>query len=175
MKALRILAWVSLALSLGCGPSAESVVTGIQSENPAVREDMVEFARRFDEPMVVDALIKALDDPSTAIRVKAVESLAELGHAAAAAKLVELLNNDESVEVRTEAIEALGRIQDPAAVAPLLILLETCQPNDAPLNVLWALGNIGDKRALPLLSRLRDEASDPYVVYNANVALRKIR
>jgi len=103
------------------------------------------------------------------------ESLGELGHAAGTADLVDVMANDSSEEVRRMAIEALGRIKDPAAVAPLLIILENHAADEAPLNIIWALGNIGDKRALPLLSTIREATSDPYVVYNVNVALRKIR
>lgn len=163
------------ALAVGCGPAPEQVVTGLRSENPAVREDMAEFARKFDEPMVVDALIDTLDDPSASIRLVAVESLGEQGHAAATADLVDVMANDASPAVRAAAVEALGRIKDPAAVAPLLIILDSHGPDEAPLNIIWALGNIGDKRALPLLSELREASGDPYVVYNVNVALRKIR
>jgi len=151
------------------------VVTGLQSENPAVREDMAEFARKFDEPKVVDALMQTLEDPSASIRLMAIESLGELGHAAATPELVAVMANDPSPDVRAAAVEALGRVKDPAAVAPLLIILENFPSDSAPLNVIWALGNIGDRRALPLLSRLREDTSDPYVVYNVNVALRKIR
>ncbi len=164
-----------VVLLLGCGPAAEQVVTGLRSDNPAVREDMAEFARKFDEPVVVDALIDTIHDPSASIRLMAVQSLGELGHAASTADLVDVMANDASPDVRAAAVEALGRVQDPAAVAPLLIILESHPPNEAPLNVIWALGNIGDKRALPLLSELREATEDPYVVYNVNVALRKIR
>jgi HEAT repeat protein len=165
----------AIAVLAGCGPAAEQVVTGLQSENPAVRQDMAEFARQFDEPPVVAALIKTLRDPSATIRMEAVESLGELGHAAATADLVDVMSNDPSDEVRQTAVEALGRIQDPAAVAPLLIILETYDPDDVPLNMIWALGNIGDRRALGLLSTIREATADPHVVYNVNVALRKIR
>lgn len=171
---MRPFAPVALVL-WGCGPAAEQVVAGLQSENPAVREDMAEFARQFDEPPVVVALIKTLRDPSAPIRLKAVESLGELGHAAATADLVDVMSNDPSDEVRGAAVEALGRIKDPAAVAPLLIILETYPPDEVPLNMIWALGNIGDRRALGLLSTLREGATDAHVVYNINVALRKIR
>ncbi len=41
------------------------------------------------------------------------------------------------------------------------------------LNALWALGNIGDHQAIASLSRLRGHA-DPYVVFNAESALRKL-
>ena len=166
---------LSAVLLIGCGPAAEQVVTGLRSGNPAVRQDMAEFARKFDEPMVVDALIDTLDDPSATIRMVAVESLGELGHAASTAELVDVMANDASADVRSAAIEALGRIQDPAAVAPLMIILNNHPSDEAPLNIIWALGNIGDKRALPLLSELREASSDPFVVYNVNVALRKLR
>ncbi|MFH1467341.1 MAG: HEAT repeat domain-containing protein [Pseudomonadota bacterium] len=164
-----------LLAAAGCGPAAEQVVTGLHSDNPAVRQDMAEFARKFDEPMVVAALIKTLRDPSAAIRLEAVESLGELGHAAATADLVDVMSNDPSEEVRKEAVESLGRIKDPAAVAPLMIVLQTYEPDQVPLNMIWALGNIGDRRALPFLSTIREATRDPYVIYNVNVALRKIR
>ena len=174
MKGALLLCALTLALA-GCGPDAQQVVTGLHSENPAVRQDMAEFAKKFDEPMVVSALIRTLHDPSATIRIEAVLSLGELGHAAATADLVDVMSNDPSEDVRKAAVEALGRIKDPAAVAPLLIILETYAPDKAPLNVIWALGNIGDKRALGLLSRIREAAVDPHVVYNVNVALRKIK
>ena len=158
-----------------CGPDADQVVLGIRSDNPAVREDMVEFARKFDEPRVVGALMQAIEDPSEAIRTKAVQSLAALEHRGATAPLVERLAVEPSADVRREIVDALGRIADERAVPPLLLVAETSPPDEVPLNVIWALGTIGDRRALAALTRLREEAKDPYVVYNANVALRNLR
>lgn len=174
-RPLRALVATGLLLAAGCGPDASTVVNGIHAANPVVREDMVEFARKFDEPKVVDALIGALQDESVTIRATAAESLGELGHVAAAPALVQLLEDEPSEQVRAAAVEALGRLADPVAVAPLMRIVETSEPDEAPLNAIWALGNIADKRALDLLSRIREEATDPHVLYNTNVALRKIK
>lgn len=160
---------------VGCGPDGNTVVVGIQSENPVVREDMVEFAKKFDEPKVVEALVGTLNDPSEVIRLKAVKSLGELKPKVAAEPLVTVFEQDESEYVRREAIEALGRIGDPIAVEPFLTYLQTFDPNKAPVDVIWALGNIGDRSALTVLSELRETSQDPYVVFNVNMALRKIR
>jgi HEAT repeat protein len=164
-----------LALAAGCGPSAANVATGIASENPAVRGDMVAFARKFDDPAVVQALVGVLGDPSEQTRIDAVKSLAEIGDPLACSALVELLATDPSERVQRETIDALGRLKDPIGVDALLALAERSSDDKIPLNAIWALGNLGDKRALPLLSRLREGSRDPYVVFNANVALRKIR
>jgi HEAT repeat protein len=166
---------VVLFTLVACGPDTSQVVQGIHSDNPAVREDMVEFARKVEEPKVVGALMASLEDPSEAIRIKAVQSLAALGHKGATAPLVDRLVIETSPAVKREIIDALGRIADDRAVPALLLIAQDTPADDVPLNVVWALGNIGDRRALPVLSRLREESTDPYVVYNANVALRKVK
>ncbi len=164
-----------LGLIAACGPDTGQVVEGIRSDNPAVREDMVVFARKVEEPKVVGALLKSLEDPSEAIRIKTVQSLAALEHRGATLPLVDRLPVETSPEVRREIVDALGRIDDDRAVPALLLVAEATPADEVPLNVIWALGAIGDRRALSALTRLREEATDPYVVYNANVALRKVK
>jgi HEAT repeat protein len=159
----------------GCGPSTSAVVTGIKSENPAVRSDMVEFSKKFDAPEVVEALIGILADSDETTRVSAVKSLADIDDKLAAPALVDLLNTDPSPKVKREVVDALGRLKDPVAVEPLLALAEAGGDREIPLNIIWALGNIGDVRAEPLLSRLRQQSTDTYVVYNATVALRNVK
>lgn len=172
----RVLLLVTaLLLSIGCGPSANNVATGIASENPAVRGDIVAFAKKFDDPAVVQALIGALADPFENTRIDAVRSLAQIGDPIAAPALIELMQKDPSQKVQREAIDALGRLKDPVAVAPLMALSETLGDDKTPLNIIWALGNIGDKTAMPLLVRLREQSRDPFVIYNANKALRNLR
>ena len=162
-------------LVAGCKPDADTVVTGIASTNPVVREDMVEFARKFDEPKVVGALIEALKDESATVRQTAIESLAELGHMAAIGPVSELMKKDPSPDVQRAAIDALGRLGSTDAVLPLIARLESSDPDSVELNVIWALGNIGDMKALEALSTLRSEATNIYVIYNTNVALREIK
>lgn len=163
---------IALFLLAACGTDPSVVVAGMQSENPMVREDMVLVARGVQDPVVNQALIGALDDPSQVVRLRAVESLAAHENTDAVPALIQKLA-DSNAEVRRAAIDALGVLKDARAVPALLATVQSQEDAALPLNALWALGNIGDHQAIALLSRLRNHA-DPYVVYNAESALRKL-
>jgi len=163
---------IGLFLLAACGTDPNVVIVGLQSDNPVVREDMVLVARGVRDEEVNQALIGALDDSSQVVRLRAVESLAAHENSNAVPALVQKLA-DEDVEVRQAAVDALGVLADPRAVPALIAYVKDRQPGDFPLNALWALGNIGDHQAVPILARLR-EHSDPYVVYNAETALRRL-
>ena len=159
-------------LLLACGPGADAISTGIGSDNPAVREDMVAAGKLVDDPAVVQALIGALDDPSADIRVAALESLAELDAVDAVPSILPRLQDTEP-KVQRAAVETLARLGDPQAVPDLVEYVDGRRHGRVPLNAIWALGVLGDAQALPLLATLR-EHEDPYVVYNACNALREI-
>jgi HEAT repeat protein len=163
---------IGILLLAACGSDPNVVVVGLQSDNPVVREDMVLVARGVVEPAVTQALIGALDDSSSIVRLRAVESLAAHENSEAVPGLIQRLADDDA-EVRSAAIDALGSLADARAVAPLIAVLQNRQPGDYPLNAIWALGNIGDPQAIPVLSGLR-EHPNPYVVFNAESALRKL-
>ena len=165
---------ILLLLGFGCSPAPEAVATGMGSENLVVREDMVAFAKQYDDELVVlDALHKALDDPSARVRQRAAESLGELASPESVQFLLKALEDNDNA-VRKEAVDALGRIGDPQAVGPLMAYIESRRlDGEIPLNAIWALGNIADPTPLSLLMELRDN-SDPYVAYNAMWALREI-
>ncbi len=155
-------------LLLACGPEPAVVVQGMSSQNPAVREDMVTLARKVEGEEVVEALMVLLEDPAPAIRVRAIEALAEQGVVEAAPAIAERVE-DRDPDVQTAAIEALGRLKDPAGVEALMAIAE----REARVDAIWALGAIGDARALPLLSRMAGYNNE-YVAWNAEVALRAI-
>ncbi len=163
-----LLLWV-----LACGPKPETVITGLNNENPAVRQDMVKIARKYDDPGVVDALTVALDDSEAVIRLSAVESLSFLDSASAVPALIKCLS-DPNDKVQRAAVDALGKLADPEATEPLMAYVRDRLGDRVPLNALWALGNIADMRAMGLLSQLRTHA-DPYVAYNAHQALRQLK
>jgi len=161
-----------MLLLLACGPDPAVIATGIGSDNPAVRQDMVVAGKLVDDPVVVEALVAALEDESTIIRITALESLADLDAVDAVPAICLRLEDDDDA-VQRAAVDALGRLQDPAATPALVDYLDRNRAGRVPLNALWALGNIGDPEALPILSRFR-EHEDPYVAYNADQALRTI-
>jgi HEAT repeat protein len=162
-----------LFMVMACGPKSDTVLIGLNNQNPAVRQDMVKIARRYDDPRVVKALAVALQDSEAVIRLSAVESLAQLDSSSAVPELIAALS-DSNDKVRRAAVEALGKLADPRATDPLIAYVQERMGDRVPLNALWALGNIADIRALDLLSQLRTH-SDPYVAYNAHQALRQLK
>jgi len=155
---------------LACGPDPAVVASGLGSENPVVREDMALIARRAGSDEVVQALVRALEDPVDEVRMRAAESLGLLGDAGAVVALLACLE-DGNPRVARAAIDALGLLGDDRAVAPLMALLEGKE--QIPLNAIWALGELGDSRTLDLLTSLRSH-EDPYVAWNAEQALEKL-
>jgi HEAT repeat protein len=160
---------MTLWLLVACGPRPDAVVTGMSSDNPALRLDMVTVARKVDDPAVTEALLPMLQDPSADVRIRAIEALVEHEALDAVPAIAERVQ-DRDPEVQAAAIEALGQLGDPAGVEALITIVT----NERRLDGIWALGVIGDARALPLLSQLAGYEADPHVAYNATVALRAI-
>lgn len=174
-----------LALLVGCGAGPDEIATAIKSENPVMREDGAKIAQNFDDIVVVDALVSVLADPSEAVRLNAIESLAELAATTATPALIQRLESDESPKVRRAAADALGRLLAKDAVPQLITYVASFDVNDrAQLAGVWAIGFIGNEggldpavkaSALETLVRLRDTTTDIYVRYNVNAALRTLK
>jgi HEAT repeat protein len=160
---------------LACGPSSSDISRNLSSPNPVVRVDTAKISRNFGSDEVVEVLIASLDDDIKQVRLNAIESLAELEAEDAVPALVALLEAEEVSAAELRAIvDALGRLGDVQAVPVLIAYLEAREAAAPPLNAIWALGNLEDHRALEVLSRLR-ESKDPYVRWNATLALRNLR
>lgn len=157
----------------GCGPSSEDIARNLASTNPAVREDTSKIAKNFGGEATEAALVGVLADPIENVRLNAVMSLIELEAVSAVPFLMARLEAEESPRVQREIVDALGRLGDRQAVPTLLAYLDA-RADAPPVNAIWALGNLGDPQALDALSLLR-LSENPYVAYNANVALRKLQ
>ena len=162
-----------LFLLLACGPSVDSVVTGLASENPIAREAMAREAASVHDVRVIEALTAALEDRSVDVRRNAVESLGALRARDAVPSLCDLVEHDPAVGVQRAAITALARLGDARAV-PVLVRHLDARRDAPPLDAIWALGEIGDRSAVAILSELR-RSGDVYVSYNASKALARIR
>jgi len=154
------------------------------SENPAVRARAAELLGEADEdgeaePEVVDALVRAVREDESRVRVAAVDSLAELGPAAVDALLDALLGPppDEGGDwARAEALtgslrsdrpalrmasaNALGRLGVPDATPALVEALDDA---DARVRerVARALGALEDPRAgRGLTDHVSDDVAD---------------
>lgn len=177
-----------LALLLAaCGPAPEDIARAIGSDNPVMREDGAKIAQGYDDPAVIEALVKVLSDPSETVRLNAIESLAELEATRAVPALTDSLNGDPSPKVKRAACDALGRLVAVEAVPDIIAYVESFGPNDrSQLVGLWAIGWIGSqaggglpaevkKSALNVLVSRRDGSSDKFIVYQSKAALRTLK
>ena len=171
-------------LLVACDAAPEDIATAVTSENPVMREDGAKIAQNYDDPVVVEALIKVLADPSEKVRLNAIESLAELEASAAVPALMDSLNGDPSPQVKRASADALGRLGAKEAIPDLIAYVETFSANDRDqLAGLWAIGNIGSlglpadgkQAALKTLVARREGTTDKYILYTANEALRTLR
>lgn len=187
-----------ILLLVGCGPTAEDIATAIGSDNPVMREDGAKISQNFDDPAVIEALLKIINDPSDKVRLNTIESLAELEtpgmlpvlgdpselYPKVKEALIDRLKNDPNPLVRRAAADALGRLLAKEAIPDLIAYLDTFESNDPDqLVAIWAIGFIGaegleaeaKKAALECLVRHRDGTTDKYIYYQATAALRFLK
>jgi HEAT repeat protein len=181
---------VSLALgsillaALGCSPSAEDIAKAVKSDNPVMREDGAKISQNYADEVVEAALLEVLPKGSEAVKLNAIESLAEIEATTANQALIERLSSDESPKVRRAAADALGRLKVKDGVSALIAYLQEFDANDRDqLAGVWALGNIGSEgldqaakeSVLNTLVALRERTNDKYVRYQTTAALRVLK
>jgi len=153
------LAWAWLVSVCAADPGTGEYVRDLRSGAPSVRRNAAVWLGRVGDPSAVPALIEALDDPESDVRLETAKALGFLKDARAVGPLAEALG-DREVNVRLYAAYALGEIKDAKATGPLLGALRDsawCVRDQAA----WALREIGDPRiAGPLATSLKDPSAD---------------
>ena len=86
--------------------TVEVALNGVTHSDPLVRRTAAEILGTLDEPRARDALVAALDDPESEVKIMALQSLARAEVPSAMLEVVARLNNPEA-EVRAQAIETL--------------------------------------------------------------------
>ena len=154
--------------------AATTLVTGLSSPHPVVREAVVEALKDLGNSVAVSPLLSRLDDPSQIVRERIVKALGRLGDKAAVEPLLTRLN-DPIVGFRRNAVEALGQIGDNTAVAPLIAKLDDPDAS-IRLVVVEVLRRFGDQAAITaLLDRLALNDDDQATIASALHVLREPR
>ena len=131
---------------------------------PEAVSPLIEAFKSQDEfaQIVLEPLIKALEDEDAYIRENTIYALEKIGDKRAVQPLIKALG-DKNPWNRQIVVKVLGKIGDKRAVQPLIKALgdkDSWFGNGVSI-VIFALGQIGDRRAVePLIRALEDKDED---------------
>lgn len=135
------------------------IVRAMKSDNVKMRERAAEVfsSPGLRAPEAVDALIVALKDPVSMVRLIAAQSLSRQMDLRASDALIAALE-DASGVVRGSAMSSLAILKDPRAFDLALNMINNDADVDARCGAAHALARLQDVRVLPvLLDMLRSE------------------
>jgi HEAT repeat protein len=159
----------------GSGQEVKSLIGQLESPDPDLRYNAVMALGKIGpEPAVVRAVIDALSDPDTAVRLGAIRILENFGdNARMATPALKKTLKDDNEFVRDGAVHALGKIGLPSEVIPEI----TNMLNDSSMYVRIAaarvLGQFGPE-ASEALPELRDLAKNDHEQLVRNEAKESI-
>ena len=110
---------------------------------PFVRARIAQALGQFDEPEVVERLVRALGDPAWWVRMRSVEALEQVGEQAEGPLLLAL--DDSDPEIRIRAAGALERLGVPAR---LIAAIERDENATEATETLARFGNAGARELL---------------------------
>lgn len=133
--------------------------TLLKGEDTAARIEAAKQLAHIQEPVSLETLLAALEEPNRHVRWAAIESLGELGDPKAVPALLQYFERPEAYRWgKRLVINALRAIKAPEAVSSLTTLMEDGDPYVRRLT-LMALGKLEVKQAIPrIIEALKDEA-----------------
>jgi len=148
---------------------------GLGDADPRVRVEALRMLRNVSDPQADFLLIRAIADPDTRVRVKAIDLLGSRGTKDAVEPLCHLLflRSTEPV-VKMHVAAALGRIGDERGAKPLIQYLYEADDERSRGTAVFALGEIGDRSATDVLTTAATEDPSPTVRRLAQQAIQKI-
>jgi HEAT repeat protein len=153
----------------------KSAEAGLGDADPRVRVEALRKLRNVKEPEADFLLIRAMSDPDTRVRVKAIDILGGRANTDAVEPMCQFLflRSTEPV-VKMHVAAALGRIGDARAAKPLIQYLFEASDENSRGTAVFALGEIGDHSANDVLTTAATEDPSPTVRRLARQAVMKI-
>jgi HEAT repeat-containing taxis protein len=153
----------------------KSAEAGLADADPRVRVEALRKLRNVNDPEADFLLIRAISDPDTRVRVKAIDILGSRGNKDAVVPMCQLLflRSTEPV-VKIHIAAALGRIGDDRATKPLIQYLYEATDERSRGTAVFALGEIGDHSATDVLTTAATEDPSATVRRLAQQAIQKI-
>lgn len=131
----------------------QTVLSDLQSTDPATRLEAVAEARRLEDRAALPALLNALGDGDADVAREVVAAIGAIGDESAVEPLIGVLKNAEGyyhTVVRAAAARSLAQLGDLRAVDPLLDAISDPSA-EASAEAIRALATLGDSRALDAL------------------------
>jgi HEAT repeat protein len=153
----------------------KSAEDGLKDADPRVRVEALRKLRNVPDAQADFLLIRALSDPDTRVRVKAIDILGGRGNKDAVPPMCQLLflRSTEPV-VKMHIAAALGRIGDNKATKPLIQYLYEASDERSRGTAVFALGEIADPDASDVLTTAATEDPSATVRRLAQQAIQKI-
>lgn len=150
-------------------------VRKLRSEDTTDRLEGLRGLGEIGDAKAIEYLLAAATDPDPVIRIKAIDTLANVKAKDATPLLVQqLFMRDTDLATKQRILVCLGKIGDPRATQPIRDFLARDVHPGIRGNAVFALGEIGDPAALPTLEAIRD-GNDDMLRGVAQEAVRKIR
>jgi HEAT repeat protein len=154
------------------GPQTVTLLVALLSRAPSAdaRYEAAEDLYGFSEPIAIDALVKATNDPDAKVRDEAAFSLENSNSPQALAAIVDFLRHPDP-QIRSSAASAIThqwftalRVSDlraTAATSLIAIVQDPGETAEGRFPAIQALGAIQDKRAIgPLIQLVKNPGHD---------------
>ena len=144
-----------LEKSVPTDDSISDMIAKLRSAMPEVRWDAADRLAQRGDPAAVDALIRAMRDPTGTLRVCVMaKALGHLKDPRALSALTEAAFDPANQDLRLCAIQSMGMIGDRRAVPKLI---ESLEARNMPLASADALARLGDERGVePIIHAAAD-------------------
>lgn len=159
----------------GCLDSSHALVSRLQrEEDVAVREIILSTLACLNDVVAVEGLVSCLRSEDAALRNEVIETIKQMG--SEVAPVLESLLEDSDPDVRTFVVNILDSERLPEVEHWLIQVIN----RDAHVNVCATavdqLCEVGTEAAIEPLCRLKVRfASEPYIQFAADLALKRIR
>jgi HEAT repeat protein len=160
---------------VGCLDSSQALVNRLQrEEDVAVREVILNSLARLNDVVAVEGLVSCLRSEDAALRNEVIETIKQMGREVA--PVLESLLADPDPDVRIFVVNILDSERHPEIEDWLIQVID----HDAHVNVCATavdqLCEAGTEAAIEPLLRLKARfASEAYIQYAADLALKRIR
>jgi HEAT repeat protein len=155
--------------------AASALVERLRKEvNAAVREAILVSLTVIGNRTAVDGLVECLRSEDAALRNEAIEAMKKLPEEVA--PIMAGLLTDPDPDVRIFAVNVLESLRYPNVEQWLIKVISEDEHVNVCATAVDLLGEVGTEAAVPALEALKGRfPSEPYILFAADLALKRIR